>query len=344
MEETQRLQRDWRFVQAMRDGTKHVEVAERSDVIILAGQSNFVGRGDPTLLPAQFVESCGGGAENDGGSYDGALLMHDSIAPGGFAASSDGWTSMRPQEADGFGAFFGPELSLAAALGRRSPPDAPRVCIAKFGMGSTAIGNEWALDGEHFARFVAFCRRVLAEAPQPARLGGLCWLQGESDSSSAAGARAYEARLVALVSRLRAELAAPALPIVASEVVWAGKHVAAVNGGIRGATSQLAPSEWCSAAGLTTGDDAHLDSSSLLVVGERFAAALHTLCGAPAAAPADDDALALAERPWALGRSARSTTGTFADWPLWSAAHPQRSRDAPAGRSGRRRGAPVTAR
>merc|ERR1719473_2230184 len=106
------------------------------------------------------------------------------------------------------------------------------VHLVKFAMGSTKLGEHWHPDreGSYYPRFLSFVRTAIADAPQPSRLEGFFWLQGESDSCAAKTANAYYDNLVSLVQAVRRDLECPDLPFVASQVVWpSGKKVALVN-------------------------------------------------------------------------------------------------------------------
>lgn len=245
-----------------------------SRIFVLAGQSNMVGRADPML--ARMADD----------PAKPQIVWHNDLNFDGGSAS-DGYVELQPQQsgwrvdADGAPvAHWGPEASLS--LGER-------VHFAKFAMGSTRLRDHWHPDepGSHFSALVAFCRRALAEAPQPARFEGLFWLQGESDSGAAKHANAYAANFVSFVKALREALAAPQLPLVASHVVWPnGKKVGAVNAAISSACEEALDFAKCTTAeGLTVAADGHLDTASVLEVGHRMRAAYKELVGKPLRKP-----------------------------------------------------------
>merc|ERR1712232_1378899 len=89
-------------------------------------------------------------------------------------------------------------------------------------------------DGSYFCHFEEFVARALADAPQPAELAGMFWLQGESDSGgNAAVVNAHEERLSSFLTQCRVTFNAPSLPFVASPIVWKGKKVQRINNSIR---------------------------------------------------------------------------------------------------------------
>ena len=164
--------------------------------------------------------------------------------------------------------------------------DADTVHFVKYAMGSTKIREHWHPQHEssYYASFIAFVRDGLACAPQPARLAGFFWLQGESDTSSAKLASAYHDDLVALVQAVRRDLACPELPFVASHVVWPrGKKVGAVNEALTRAcagSGALGPYAACVPSdGYSTNPAQahHMDTASVLLAGQRMSEAYRDL-------------------------------------------------------------------
>jgi hypothetical protein len=102
----------------------------------------------------------------------------------------------------------------------------------KFAIGSTRLGEHWHPErkGSYYPRFSSFVRTAIAAAPQPSRLEGFFWLQGESDSGAENTATSYYDNLISLVQAVRCDLERPDLPFVASQIIWSsGKKVALVN-------------------------------------------------------------------------------------------------------------------
>ena len=133
-------------------------------------------------------------------------------------------------------------------------------------MGSTNLHSNWnpdnATDEEdakpaakaHYPTFLKFCRESLRDLQDkldqendgdfPAtrvRLAGMFWLQGESDSSKSKDAKNYLNNFQSFISALRRDLNTPDLPVVASPVVWKGKHVQKVNEALRQAGNGAVP-------------------------------------------------------------------------------------------------------
>lgn len=113
-------------------------------------------------------------------------------------------------------------------------------------------------------------------------LKGILWHQGESDSSPGK-AEAYEAKLHALVARLRKQFDAPEMPFIAGQMgrfekrPWndAKKMVDAAH---RDLPEKVPHTAFVSSDGLTDkGDGVHFDSRSYRELGRRYAKALLAL-------------------------------------------------------------------
>eukprot|EP00931_Biecheleriopsis_adriatica_P054497 TRINITY_DN3207_c0_g1_i1.p1 TRINITY_DN3207_c0_g1~~TRINITY_DN3207_c0_g1_i1.p1 ORF type:complete len:271 (-),score=46.83 TRINITY_DN3207_c0_g1_i1:219-1031(-) len=220
-------------------------------IYILAGQSNMVGRADPSGVPLDPSVQI---TWNNDGNFG--------------EPSTSPWTSLQPQQSV-HGLHVGPEASLQVP---------PRAHFIKFGMGSTKLGDHWHPEtGEHYQRFLSFVRQAIDAVPMPSRLCGFFWLQGESDTGAAKTANAYQQNLIQFVKRFRNDLGAPDLPFIASQVVWKGKKLDVVNQAICAACDELQPAAWTSADGLTVADDDHLDTKSVLEVGDRMSRAYAAL-------------------------------------------------------------------
>lgn len=224
---------------------------EANQIYILAGQSNMVGRADPSGVPLD----------------PGVQIMWNN--DGNFGEpNTSAWTHLQPQQSV-HGPHLGPEATLRVE---------PRAHFIKFGMGSTKIGDHWHPEtGEHYQRFLSFVRQARDAVPAPSQLCGFFWLQGESDTGAAKTANAYQENLIQFVTRFRSDLGVSDLPFVASHVVWKGKKIDVVNGAISAACDKLQPAAWTSAEGFTVAEDDHLDTKSVLEVGNRMSRAYATL-------------------------------------------------------------------
>lgn len=225
-------------------------------------------------------------------------------APGGFEACDLKWKPLTLQLGSSKGskeAFFGPELSLAATLLRVDRLEKEKICIAKFGVGSSAI-KEWLPQHNNslYPSLLSFCHGALSSLQEEVKseavhFSGLVWLQGESDSSSSSSAKQHAARVHALITQLRQDLNSPQLPAVVGQVVWSGKHLETVNRNILQLCGEpsvalpsspssfhsfstkplrLANSTWTSSVALPTLPDGHLSAAASQELGIRMAEAL----------------------------------------------------------------------
>eukprot|EP00746_Dinoflagellata_sp_MGD_P133256 gnl/MRDRNA2_/MRDRNA2_66953_c0_seq3.p1 gnl/MRDRNA2_/MRDRNA2_66953_c0~~gnl/MRDRNA2_/MRDRNA2_66953_c0_seq3.p1 ORF type:complete len:242 (+),score=25.09 gnl/MRDRNA2_/MRDRNA2_66953_c0_seq3:122-847(+) len=190
-----------------------VDSQARNRFFILAGQSNMVGRGDPKQIPPSLASEV---ADRVFLCYD-----HDQnfAMKFGFPRATCAWKPLTTDLQYSYGGkchHFGPEFSLAKVLLEQSPGD---IYFAKFAMGSTNLHTDWCPDGEYFRKFVEFIKGAITSAGQDVVVGGIFWLQGESDSTgNAAQVNAYEENFVRFFAELRRSLAFDRLPVVASQV------------------------------------------------------------------------------------------------------------------------------
>ena len=115
--------------------------------------------------------------------------------------------------------IFGPEMGLAAGLyadGRRD------LLIVKVGFVGTTLAEDWATSGILYQTLVTTTQDALAWAASngwSATVGGVYWLQGESDAEHLKMADAYAANLTAFIASLRTDLAlSPTTPFVLGEI------------------------------------------------------------------------------------------------------------------------------
>eukprot|EP00300_Choanocystis_sp_HF-7_P025330 c2710_g1_i1.p1 GENE.c2710_g1_i1~~c2710_g1_i1.p1 ORF type:complete len:265 (+),score=61.71 c2710_g1_i1:73-867(+) len=242
---------------------------------LLLGQSNMVGRGDPSDLPEQVR-----------GELLGPLKGRIKIAFWNeshreeFGIKSDGWIDLEPEcQISKFSnsPHFGPEMTIATALVRNGwislehSETTPLIYLIKFGMGSTGI-QDWHSSSPHFSNMISFCKQQL-NAAKVSNLSGVFWMQGETDSSNSKHANAYSENIREFVTDIRREFQNSSLPFVASQVLWRAKKLAVVNQ----ALMELASNEnlgGCGCAsneGFMVDDTGHLDASSLVLAGERVA-------------------------------------------------------------------------
>ena len=106
--------------------------------------------------------------------------------------------------------FFGPEVGMADVLSAAYPDET--VLILKYTMSGYSINNHWLGRGERGAiynAFLAFATKNmnhLADLGYDARIGAICWMQGESDTAEFRAEQYYDNQC-ALISYLREDLA-----------------------------------------------------------------------------------------------------------------------------------------
>jgi Carbohydrate esterase, sialic acid-specific acetylesterase len=196
---------------------------------------------------------------------------------------------------------FGPELGLAAELGRLHPDE--RLVLIKLARSRLSLRDDWSpgvrTRGHHEnnrgAWFRRLCRITAAvanacrERGEEISLGALFWMQGERDADDSDMAAAYAENLAQLVHRLRGRLGEPRLPVLIGAIprepveflngVVRFAHGAQVNDAQQRVATELTDVAMVDTQGLATTDGVHYDSPSLLELGRRFAAAYTSLAG-----------------------------------------------------------------
>jgi hypothetical protein len=225
----------------------------RLAVFLLVGQSNMAGRG--------VVEASD----------------RDTVARVWMLDRSERWVpAIEPAHFDKPIAGVGPGRAFALAVTARDP----RLVV---GLVPAAVGGSSILAWEPGAEDAATRTHPYDDALRRARaalrhgeLAGILWHQGESDAS-AERAPEYEARLRALVRRLRADLGAPDAPFVVGQLgrfperpwdAWRERVNAAHE-----ALPRLEPRvAFVSAAGLGhKGDTLHFSAAAARQLGQRYA-------------------------------------------------------------------------
>lgn len=226
-------------------------------VFLLAGQSNMVGRGDvadldPALLklPANVqidVEAFGSNLEKD---------------------------STR----------FGPEMSLVPRLAQRFRAD--ELLVIKRAVGGSSL-LDWAPDWSEsraaitgFPQFGPLYDKLLARIRELTRgrnvhFEALFWMQGERDARIPKAGRDYYENWKVFIARLRRDLQAPHLPVIAGQVNPPREDYPAVQM-VRRAQERVAGEDpdvvLVSTEGLSKlADRLHYDSNGQLQLGNRFA-------------------------------------------------------------------------
>lgn len=106
--------------------------------------------------------------------------------------------------------FFGPELGMADSLSAAYPDET--VLILKYTMSGYSLHYHWLCGGQRGSIYQAFLdfttknMKHLADLGYDARIGAICWMQGESDTTEFKADRYFDNQC-AFVSYLREDLA-----------------------------------------------------------------------------------------------------------------------------------------
>ena len=259
------------------------------DVLILAGQSNAVGRTDGSFLTGQ-----GPGAGGFPGGFPGVLwsrLWYDLPVEGD---SGGAFVAMGPQEKGDGSTFFGPEITLGATAAMETMHE---LAIVKVAQGGTSLAGDpnkadWHphTRGELFDLLidtVGQATAALEDDGEEYRFAGLFWVQGERDSRSFDMASSYEANLTDWIAAVRDALDEPGLPVVISrihddlpsEAFLYADQVRDAQLAVAGADPLV---QWIDADDLSlSSDQIHYDETGQLELGRRLA---HRFVEAPEAA------------------------------------------------------------
>jgi hypothetical protein len=189
-------------------------------VLFLGGQSNAVGQGVSSALPATLQAP-----QTD-------VLLYSYVD--GQAANADGTLgalqTLHPGVASVLG-DFGPEVTLGNQLSpilKQTP--GTQLAIIKYAKSGTSLSTDWkgggtgatTGDGTVYQTFQQVVAAGLAKlaATYPTstiRLDGMVWVQGEQDTNTLANANAYGSRLTTLITDLRATYD-PVLPFYFSQL------------------------------------------------------------------------------------------------------------------------------
>ncbi|MSU65122.1 MAG: sialate O-acetylesterase [Opitutus sp.] len=219
------------------------------DIFLLIGQSNMAGRGvveaeDKVPHPRIL-------AMNQGKAWVPAVdpLHFDKLEIAGV----------------GLGSTFAREVAKA------EPGAVIGLIPAAFG--GTSL-DEWAPDGKLYANAVERARLALG---QGGKLRAILWHQGEADRAAEKMA-SYPKRFAALAARLRLDLNAPDVPIIAGEL-FNGRPENGPMNAMLGTLGNTVTRYACVAAKdlKDKGDQTHFESASVREFGRRYAGAFFQL-------------------------------------------------------------------
>lgn len=177
---------------------------QRVKVILLLGQSNASGSSIVSYLeknssPEDFARYSAG--------YPSVLINY---CIDDHNACSEGEYRKVDLTCGAANGFFGPEVGMADALSAAYPNET--VLILKYTMSGYSLHYHWLSAGQRGSIYHAFLPFVtenmahLAALGYDARIGAICWMQGESDTTEFKADRYFENQK-AFVSYLREDLA-----------------------------------------------------------------------------------------------------------------------------------------
>ena len=177
---------------------------QRLRVILLLGQSNATGCSLTSYL--QQGVSAEKYAEYEGG-YPSILINyclddHKYTSGGAFVP-----VDLTCAAGEG---CFGPEVGMAEVLSKTYPGET--IVILKYSMSGYSLHHHWLCDGERGSiyqaciEFVNTYMQALLDQNYDARIGAVCWMQGESDTTDFKAERYYDNQ-TKFASYLRQDLA-----------------------------------------------------------------------------------------------------------------------------------------
>ncbi len=173
-------------------------------VILLIGQSNATGCSLTSYLQEgvsqeDYTEFAEG--------YD-SVRIHFSLDDGKYS-SHGAFVPVDTNCAAGEGCF-GPELGMAQVLSQAFPDET--IFVLKYSMSGYSLHHHWLCAGQRgsiYEAFLAFAQSSLEYLElknYSPKIGAICWMQGESDTTDFKASR-YLDNQTAFVSYLRADLA-----------------------------------------------------------------------------------------------------------------------------------------
>ena len=177
---------------------------QRVKVILLIGQSNATGCGLNSYLKKNLGEEAYKKYESGFPSVQINYCLDD------HKTSSHGEFLPVDLTCGATEGYFGPEVGLSECLAEAYPNET--VIILKYSMSGYSLHYHWLSQGERgsiYEAFLAFSETymdALRASNYDARIGAICWMQGESDTTDFKAERYYENQ-TRFASYLREDLA-----------------------------------------------------------------------------------------------------------------------------------------
>jgi len=176
---------------------------QRVKVVLLLGQSNATGCGLNSYLEKRL------GAEEYAIYTEGFPSVLINYCLDDHKTSSGGEFVKVDMTCGATDGYFGPEVGLAEVLSKEY--EGETVVILKYSMSGYSLHHHWLSQGERgsiYEAFLTFARTymdALRNNHYDARIGAVCWMQGESDTTDFKAERYYDNQ-TRFVSYLREDL------------------------------------------------------------------------------------------------------------------------------------------
>lgn len=234
-------------------------------VYLLAGQSNMLGH-ETGLPPAPY---------------------HEAQKVKYWSGADKGWIDLQP----GLGETdndIGPEVGFGFAMKAKHPND--DIYLVKWAIGSTALAGPW--EPGIGSEYQTFKKRVDAAleslSSQAPKIGGMIWMQGESDALDTAKATAYATNLKNLIETVRSDFSSPNMPFVVGRITDLSIYsdfprvaVDAIRDAQESAPEVVGHAAWIDTDDLSMSSEApgHYDEEGQIELGQRFAEKIQGLNG-----------------------------------------------------------------
>ncbi|BDS06102.1 hypothetical protein NT6N_11420 [Oceaniferula spumae] len=191
-------------------GFASVSNAEHYQIYILAGQSNGNGRG--------WAADFGTGTSHPQFEFyktaqaDVRFYYHKTQTATNHTLPEDQWIDLAPGSGHGTvtpenSPELGPEVSFGDAMADEYPTE--HIAILKYCHGGTNLHTQWSASGSQYTTLLSTVNAAttaLTNAGHTYTLRGFLWQQGEADCTNVTHANNYEANLISLVNRVRADI------------------------------------------------------------------------------------------------------------------------------------------
>jgi len=237
---------------------------------ILAGQSNMSGRGNLGELPSFPYHYKVKNYANNG-------TWKDAVEP---IDSSSGQVDSVSEDDN---AAASPGLAFGNALASLLPYH--EIGLIPCATGGTTIAN-WQKSGTSRSTLYGSMLARAQEASAAGPIKGLLFYQGESDANNSTAASNWGTSFLAMVNDLRTDLELPDLKVIVTKLhadpeslgdYWSTIQAEqeALDGELSGDVAVVDASD----LDTKPGDPVHLRTSSLVTLGERYAATMYELLG-----------------------------------------------------------------